>query len=130
MKSIVNELGKNIEEVKIEEGKIESIKGIKSIEALTLLDQAIKANEYDPRDITKEKIRVILWKKEVTIRFSLRPKGFVLAKVPPGYCERKEPSILVHIRNDGSNYIDPAGVSKTLKLLVDPYHWQKVSKKS
>lgn len=124
MKSIVSELEKSIEEIKVEEGRVELIKGSKSREALVLLVQAIKTNGYDPSEITMKKTRVLLLKKEVTVRFSLQPKGFILVKVPKGYCEREAPTVLVHIKEEGS-YINTSMLSKALKILVSPYYWER-----
>lgn len=119
MKDVGRELRRNIDLLESEEYKIRDIERNAVKEALELLIQTLKDTGYNPTSIGITTKRVILWKKEITVRFLLHTIGFTFNH------QCKNPEIIVHLRKDGSNYINPVILQKLLNILVDPRYWKE-----
>jgi len=124
MKSIVEALKENIAKVSAEEDEHRFIEGSKSASALALLENALKDMGYDPKSVVATKERVIIGKKETTVRISLRPCGFVVAKSALREYPKVKPTVLVHMKIDGINFINPPSLTKALNILINPTHWR------
>jgi hypothetical protein len=119
MKSIIKELEQN-KGIAEEKGKAWAIlQETAHIRAREILEKSIRQVGYDPSEVYARSDRVLAGKKETTVRFYLSPRGYV------HYPVYEYPTVLVHLKPDGTGYIAQGTLLRILPLLTRPDFWKK-----